>query len=304
MITALTGENDYAVNKVVDDKQRHFIDQYGDFAVERLDCEEAEASKITEAIQSLPFLVSNKLVILRQPSKNKNFTDVFPELTDTIPDNIEVLIVEPKPDKRSSYYKTLKSKSDYKEFQKLDNVGLARWLAEEVKLSGGSIASADARLLVDRVGNNQLRLSSELSKLMTYSPHITKDTIVMLTTKSPQSTVFELVDAAMSGNHGQAIRLYEEQRVQKVEPQQIIGMLAWQLQILALIKTSNGKSSAQIASDSRNNPYVISKSMKLAQNITYKQVETNIQKLLEIDIALKTTNVDPDLMVQGFIMSL
>src|SRR3546814_19438404 len=62
---------------------------------------------------------------------------------------------------------------------------------------------------------------------------------------TPQSTIFELLDAALSGNTRRALELYEEQRSMKVEPQQIIAMLAWQLHVLAVVKAAGERRSEE-----------------------------------------------------------
>ncbi len=72
--------------------------------------------------------------------------------------------------------------------------------------------SKDAKYLVMRVGANQQTLSNELAKLLSYDKAITRQTIDLLTEQTPQSTIFELLDAAFAGNSKKAMELYAEQR--------------------------------------------------------------------------------------------
>ena len=304
MITTLTGDNEYLIQNFVHEKQRDYLEQYGEMAIERIDCEEVESERISESIQSLPFLVPSKLVILRNPGQNKKFTEVIEKVLDGIPEVVEVIIIEPKPDKRSIYYKTLKSKTDLHELKTLDNDGLAKWLITEAKNRGGSIALADARLLVDRIGTKQMQLSNELDKLLAYDSNINKVSIEKLTSVSPQSTIFELIEASINGQTERAIKLYEEQRKQKVEPQQIIAMLAWQLHVLAVVKAAGDRSSQQIASEAKLNPYVVTKTQRFARQLSFQDVKQWIGELFELDNRIKQTSVDVDQELQGFIMSL
>ena len=107
--------------------------------------------------------------------------------------------------------------------------------------------SNDARYLVERVGTNQQLLANEIEKLALYDKDISKESIDLLTEETPQSTIFELLEAAFAGNHRKVQTLYAEQRAMKVEPPQIIALLAWQLHILAIIKTAGDRTPETIA---------------------------------------------------------
>lgn len=271
-----------------------FVAEYGDLALERLDGEEASFDRMREALESLPFLTSKKLVVLSSPSANKDLLEKAPELLEGIPETTDVIIVEPKLDKRLSYYKFLKKKAEYQEFGELDESGLTRWLVEEAKRRGGTLAQSDARHLVERVGNDQLLLSNELNKLLAYDPQITRGTIDLLTDLAPQSTIFELLDAALAGKTKRALELYAEQRAMKVEPQQIIAMLAWQLHVLALVKAAGQRDPATIAREAKLNPFVIRKSLAAAQRLTLAELKNLIRRTLQLDLRLKSQPIDAD----------
>jgi len=302
MMVTLTGENVFGLRTELDKQVRQFLDEHGDMALERLDGEEAPFERLQEALQSLPFLASKKMVVLRSPSANKQFTENAERLLGELPETTDVILVEPKLDKRSSYYKLLKKVTDYREFAELDRAGLARWLVAAAKEQGGSISQGDAMYLVERVGANQLMLGNELKKLLLYDPHITRTTINILTEPTPQSTVFELLEAAFAGRSKQALSLYEEQRALKVEPQQIIAMLAWQLHILALVKTAGDRTPDQIARESKVNPFVVRKSSTIARKLSLVELKTLVADLLLIDSRLKRESLDADEAIRTFLL--
>jgi DNA polymerase-3 subunit delta len=286
MIVTLSGSNSFALKAELDRRVAEFLKEHGDMALERLDGEEAEFNRLTEALQSLPFLATKKLVVLRTPGANKQFAEKFEELLPTIAETTDVIIVEPKLDKRTQYYKTLKAKTELKEFNELDAPQLARWLVETAKELGGSLSLGDANYLVERAGTNQLMLSNELTKLLDYDSAVTRKTIDLLTEPSPQSTIFELLDAAFAGRTKWAIELYEEQRKLKVEPIQIIAMLAWQLHTMALIKTARDRTPDQIAHEARLNPYVVRKNLPLVKRLSLAELKDLVGRVLELDIQL------------------
>lgn len=304
MITVLTGVNGFMLQNELRQLVDAFIKEHGDIALERLDGEEAEYDRIREALESLPFLATRKLVVLKRPSANKQFLENFEKLLDELPESTDLIIAEPKTDKRSVYYKTLKKLNGFKEFNELDSSGMARWLVSQAKEQGGNLGMADANYLVDRIGINQLLLSKELEKLLLYSPEISRETIDLMTERTPQSTIFELLDAAFAGQTKKALDIYDEQRRMKVEPLNIIAMMAWQLHILAVIKTADKRSIDEIAAETKLSPYVLRKSQQIAGRLSYKELKELVGQVLDLDIALKSQSIDADEALSNLIMQL
>lgn len=303
MIT-LTGANAYGLSRELGKLTADFVAEQGDMGLERLDGDEATFERISEALTSLPFLSSKKMVVIRGGSANKQFTEKAPELLAEVPETTDVVVVETKLDKRSSYYKFLKKSTDFREFNELDQNGLARWLVQSAKEQGGTLSQADASLLVNRVGTNQQLLASELDKLLLYNDKVTRSSIEVLTEPTPQSTVFELLDAAFAGRTKRAMQLYAEQRALKVEPQQIIAMLAWQLHILALIKTAGERSPQAIASEAKVSPYVVQKSSGIARKLTLAELKRLVADLAEIDARSKRETFSIDDALQHYLLTL
>lgn len=304
MTTTLTGSNNFLLKAELDGLVAAFVVEHGDMGLEKLDGEEAEFERIQEALESLPFLAGRKMVVLSSPGASKEFAEAAERLLKNLPGTTDLIIVEPKSDKRSSLYKLLKKATDFREFAELDANGLARWLVERAKNCGGSLSAADARFLVERVGLNQQLLAGELGKLLLYQPDISRQSIELLTDRTPQSTIFELLEAAFTGNTRRALELYAEQRALKVEPPQIIAMLAWQLHVLALIKTAEQRSSQAIAAEAKINPYVVGKSLGIANKLSLAELKKLVGGLLALDVTLKSQPINADEALQDFLLEL
>jgi DNA polymerase-3 subunit delta len=304
MIVTLTGENGFGLGAVLKQMVEAFVDAHGDLALERLDGQEAGFEQIRAALTSLPFLAARKMVVLRGPSANKQFVEKFEPLLPEIPETTDLILIEPKLDKRLSYYKFLKKQTDFREFPELDLSGLARYLVETAKARGGSLSPGDARYLVERAGPSQQLLSNELEKLLLYDSNVSRRTIDLLTEPAPQSTVFQLLEAAFAGRTKTALKLYAEQRAQKVEPPQIIAMLAWQLHILAIIKTAGSLSADEIARQAKINPFVVRKSQSVARSLSLADIKKLVADLLKIDVRTKRTMIDPDEALRHYLIAL
>jgi DNA polymerase III delta subunit len=304
MIITLAGNNSFTLRKRLTELVDVFIKEHGDLALERLDAEEADVQIILDALQNLPFLATRKMVVVRSLGQNKQASEQIEQIISSAGEDTDLILYEPVTDKRTAYFKTLKSKTQLEEYNELDAHGLAKWLIEEAKKRGGEIAQVDANYLVERAGTNQSMLSNELDKLITYSPKITKKAINLLVDSLPQSKVFDLLDAAFSGKKTRALELYEEQRIQKVEPQAILALIVWQLQLLAFAKYADGKSTATIAKDAGVSPYPISKAANLAHKLDEEKFKNMVDFAFEIDLKSKTTTLDLDEALKTYITTL
>jgi len=304
MIITLTGSNAFRLQEELSKLQSSFIATYGDVAHEKLDGEESSAERLVEAVQSLPFLTPKKLVVLRNPSAQKQFTDNIESIIKGIPETTDVVIVEAKIDKRSSYFKVLKTQTEFKEFSELDPRELSNWIVQYAKQGDGQIRQADAAYLVERAGQNQQLLANEVDKLLNFDSQINRQTIDNLTEPTPQSTIFELLDAAFAGNGKRTLALYKEQRALRVEPQQIMAMIAWQLHILALVKTAGERTPEDTAKEARLNPYVVRKTHGIARKLTLTEVKHLVSRALKLDVRMKSESIDADEALQHFLLTI
>jgi DNA polymerase III subunit delta len=304
MIITLTGSNFYSLKQRLDELSGKFVEEYGELALERIDAQEADSQAVLDAVQSLPFLASRKMVIVRSLSSNKTASEQIEQIIDSAGNSTDLVFYEPAPDKRTTYFKVLKSRTQLEEFNEMDSHSLAKWLVEEAKKQDSELGLADANYLVERVGANQEQLANELEKLITYEPKVTRASIELLTEKTPQSKVFDLRDAAFAGNKKKALEFYAEQRAQKVEPQAIMAMIAWQLKLLVLAKTAGKRTNQQIAKDAGLSPYPVMKAQNLAAKIDKTRLEQMVAKALEIDEKGKSTGIDLDEALKTYIVTL
>lgn len=304
MIITLAGNNSFLQKRRLDELIKKFVKNYGELALERFDGEEQEAKTIIEGLQSSPFLAQKKLVIVRSGSLNKEFAVQIEQIISSIGETTDAVFYEPQIDKRATYFKVLKSQTRFEEFNELDSQSLAGWLVEEAKKQGGQLGLADANYLVERVGTNQSLLTNELDKLLLYKPEITRQNIDLLTEPTPRSKVFELLDAAFAGRKEQALSLYEDQRAQKVEPQAILAMIAWQLHLIVLTKQADRRPIREVSKDSGMKEYPLSKAKSLADKLNNNALKRLVSEAIDIDWRGKTTSLDMDEALKTYIATM
>lgn len=244
------------------------------------------------------------MIILSNASANKALSEHIEQLLDSVSESTDLILDEQKFDKRLLLYKTLKKRTEIREFLELDERSLSAWLVQEAKNRGGELKANDAAYLVSRAGLNQLSLSNELDKLLSYETNITRFSIDELVEPLPSSTMFSLLDAAFAGDRKRTLDLYEDQRKQQVEPQAIMGMIAWQLHIIALVKYNEGDSVDRVAAKSKLNPFVVRKTLGMVRNLQLSQVKDMVGRALQLDSRLKTESINADDAVQHFLLTI
>jgi DNA polymerase III delta subunit len=294
MITTLSGSNNYLIDIELKKILSDFENQQGKLAIEQIDASESDVQSINEAIIGLSFLSPIRLIVLKSGSSNKQFIDSIDQTLPQVPSTNQVVLVEPSIDKRLSYYKTLKSLTEFKSFEPLDFGQTARWIESLVKDRGGRISSNSSRYLVELIGLDQMRISNEIDKLLTYNSEIDRETIDRLVEPVAQTSIFQLLDAVFNSGPKDILRIYDDQKTQKVEPQQIIAMLTWQIHIIAMIKAAGDLSASEIARKTKISPYVVSKSMSMAKKLSKADIKQITNNLLELDVKLKNKTVDID----------
>lgn len=166
----------------------------------------------------------------------------------------------------------------------------ADYIISYLKDNGYQISNMDARLILNKVGNNISIIQNELDKLMLYKikdKNIDKKSIDTLINENIDASLFSLVDAITNKDKNKMIKLYHECLLES-DPIMIINMLANKYILLYQVKRliSDGYNDDSIAKLLEVNPYPV----KLARNICYSYSSSEI-----LDIILKLANLDKDI---------
>jgi len=303
LILAFIGDNGPAREQAAGVFTKAFVSLHGSTAVDKFNGDDLEKHQLIDAISTSPFLSTRRLVIVRDLNSSKTLAEDITSICESVSDTTDLVLIEKHIDSRGKYLNNLKKIAEVREFTHLEGEALTEWVIEQANSLGGKISYKLAQSLVDRVGTNHQLLVSELQKLILYDKIISQENIELLTTYIPQSSVFAMLDAAFDSNTSKALKLYKEQRAQGMEPQAILGMIAWQLNILAIVKTAGDLPPNDIASQAKISPFVVRKNQNNAKRITTRQLAGLLEQAIKTDMMIKTTNVKPDDALQSLIMA-
>lgn len=302
MITTLTGKNNFELLRAKQKLVADFVQEFSDMALEQIDCSAVEPQVIYDALTNLPFLVSKKLVVLDEPSSNKALAEKLPDWA-AHADSIDVLIIEPSVDKRTVFYKFLQTKTKIKEFAPLRPYEVEAWIKNYSKEKNIVLSQPAIKLLIDRVGIDQQQLAKEVDKLALYKPKIEVEDIDMLIEDLPQNTVFEMLDSLVAGNTLRTMELFEKLLKKRVDANEIIGMLGWQLHTLSLIRAAGGRES-EIAAKTKLHPFVIQKNFSLASRLSMGQLKECVEKVFKAELSIKRDGLNAENVVSVLLLAL
>lgn len=293
MITVLTGENSFEIARALD----AIIESFGG-TPEKFDGSELELAQLPDLLLGGMLFASERLIIIKELSANKALWDVLPEWLEKVSADTRIVLVEPKPDKRTKTFKELKKHADVKEFDlwgERDTYAAEVWVADEAARQGMALDKKSAHALVERVGLDQWQLYHAIEKLSVLD-EITPDVITDIVEPNPSENVFNLLDAALRGDVKKVSDMIAVlQRTQ--DPYMTFGLLSGQaFQLVALANSS--KPSSELASTIGAHPYALSKLAPHAKAFGKSGTKKIVRIFADTDVAMKSSATDPWLLIE------
>jgi DNA polymerase-3 subunit delta len=297
VVTILTGENDFEIMRVL----RRIVDSFEGRA-EKVDGTELEIKQLPDLLMGGTLFADKRLVIIKNASQNKVIWNVLSDWLSRISDDVQLVLVDEKLDKRTKTYKDLQKVADIREFTlwtERDSVQAEKWTIDEAKGMGFELDKKSAHGLVGRVGVDQWLLFQALQKLAVVEK-VSPGIIENLIDANPTENVFNLFDAALRGD---ALRIKTMMATLQLseDPYRLFGLMSGQaFQLFALSLTD--KSSNEVAKDLGVHPYALGKLAPYAKALGKAKVKKVFAAFIEADSAMKTSAADPWLLIERALM--
>ena len=304
MITILSGNNHFLIQHKFKELKFKFIEKYGESAVESYKAEQLDVQKLQALLLGVSLFAENRLVIIKYLSSDKDLSETFLDISKQIPDTTSVILLEGPLDKRTGFYKTLKKDFSLLEYTELSDFELLKWISDTVHQQGGKIAPKEVKLLLQMVGNDQIRLLNEIQKLVLYNSEITHETIMLLVEKKPEDLVFQLLESSLGGKQSQALTILEELQKSHEDPFAVANMLIWQTYIVAVVDSAGSTPEFEIAKQAKIKPYVVQKTKRLISQLSRQSIKLIIDNVASMDIKLKSNNGSPWSILEQTILEL
>jgi DNA polymerase-3 subunit delta len=185
---------------------------------------------------------------------------------------------------------------------------LAQWVRRRAVDTGGEISPQAAPALVQAVGDDLRLLDQEIEKLLAFTNRdrpVTNHDVALLVPYAQEAVIFDAVDALGQRNGVRAAQLIHNLLDHGHEPLYLFAMIVRQFRLLIQIKelVSEGLDPPAISKEIKLHPYPTRKLYHQARNFSLEQLEHVHRRLLEIDIQIKTGQINTvvalDLLIAG-----
>ncbi len=242
-IIFLYGNDEFAITRRLAEFSSIFTNPTsGGMNTARLDARTMSEDELNNAVNSMPFLESQRLVLMANPSARYNKAEArkkFLEFIERFPESTRLVIyesVEPR-DAEKHWLNKWAEKTKLVQTQAFISPrvkDMSGRIFNETKNQNGQIEKAAAEKLVEMVGADTRQAAEEISKLLTYvnwaRPIKVADVeAVSIVTAEPE--IFIMVDALASGN-GQSAQKLLHRLLESDDPFSVWGMVVRQFRLL------------------------------------------------------------------------
>jgi DNA polymerase III subunit delta len=210
----ILGDDDPKVERALNRLRERILSESGtELNIDEFQAGKHSARDVVAAANTLAFLGGLRLVLVHQVDAwNKADKDeVVGYLRSPAPDACLALVGR-KLASGDSLRKAIAAVGDVLEYQAPKPWKIPEWTVEQAGRMGVGLALSEARLLVQRVGDNLHTLTRELEKLSAYKgrAHVTADDIRLLVAPTLEASIFDLVDAVAGRRTSATFTLLEQ----------------------------------------------------------------------------------------------
>ena len=276
------------------------------------DMEEATLEKALEDLDTFGFFTDKKVIIIKridvlnQEENKKDITHLMKYLDNPSSDNL-LIICANKLNNVLKITKDLKKKCEYIKVE----VNINSILKDELK--GYKLESGVSNMLLEYCMNDVTKLHNECLKLKNYcfdTKNISKNDVLELVIEKlgdSKDLTFAFTRCLAEKDKPEALKKYKELLEYQIEPLGIVGLLASQIRIIYQVKVLEKRnlSNREIADIlGEKSDYRISKTRELTRYYSLDELLNLMQELAKIDLQCKTGEVDPNFLIELFIIKL
>ena len=305
MVRLIISEHSLILKGKLNQYTKAVIEEKDEFNYNVFDFEENSFEEIIDALQTPSFSSLKKVVIAKNPYFIKDskiklpFTNDIKDLEEYIknenPDSEFIIICPKKYFVSKSKFITLINKVG--EVENLlfedenDFVTYGNKLIEKTRID---IDSKAKEILYERCAKDVCKLEREIAKLAIFNDKIDAEIIKKMVSRPLEDDVFELSNALLNKDRKRTMKLYNDLKLLKIEPINLIALLANQFRLIlqVLILRKSNKNETEIAKILDVHPYRVKMASKHGYNFSLKEVKQILVDLANLDAKIKTGEAD------------
>ncbi len=260
-----------------------------------------DADALIAAAETLPFLADKRVVLVREcdlltaggKGDDGKLERILAYLDRQSPSTLILFTVRGKADGRKKLYLTLKKAAAVVDFSPMGDAEAANWVQRTLWAMGKQMDSRCAQKLVFTVGRDAALLKQEMEKLAAYAGDreaVTEEDIDAVCVRTLECTVFQMVDAQVSGRSHDACRLMGSVLESGEDRFMVLSMLLRQYRILYHMRCllDERTKPADLPALLGVPPFAVSRTQAQARRYPRERLKAAYDYLYELEYALKS----------------
>lgn len=297
MIRVFFGENSFALERALTAARRDFSG-----TPESYDGALLNPHDLPNLLMGATLFADKRLVIIRGLSENTDAWKALPVWLERVSDDITLVLVETKLDKRTTEYRALQAHAELREFKAMndrDTAAAAAWVIGEAENIGFTMTRAEADFLVRRVGVNQWELFHAL-QVLEVADDSSRQAIEHFIDARPSENIFSLLETALSGNAKRTSDMLKTLALTE-DPYMLLGLVSSQAIQVAAFALADPKDNP--AKDFAVSPYSASNYQNVGRRAGKAGVHKLVTALAEADADIKLSKAEPWLLIERALLS-
>jgi DNA polymerase-3 subunit delta len=275
------------------------------------------ADELIAASETLPAMADKRVVLVRDytplasgKSADEDDADrIIEYLGAPSPSTCLVFLVKGKADKRKKLYTYCKREHTVVDFSPMTEPQAIDWIIRSMKALGKRMPYAVAERFLFSVGSDAALLKQEMDKLADFScdrDTVSEEDIRAITVQSVESTVFQMVDAQVAGNYGEAFALMHRVLESGEDRMLILAMLLRQYRMLYQMccLLEENVSQGELASLLKIPPFAVRGMQSQAMRYDKRHLKVVYDYLLDFEFRLKSGRLPQDGCAEAALMQM
>ena len=275
--------------------------------------EDPSVDQLIADVETQPFMADKRLIIVRDYPALMGRSEADEKLVSYLPSVPETSFLlfycTGKPDGRKKLYNAVKKLSGIVTFSPLRGTELTRFVVSSFQEAGKECDDRTAEYLIFTVGSDAGLLRNEIQKLASCSTErsqILAEDVTALATPSTECTVFQMIDAVVTGQKSRAFTLLRNQLLSGTDRMAILSMLLRQYRLLQHIKIMQYEKRGGdfIRSALGVPPFAVDQYIRQASGYTGGQIKSAVRICFDTEFALKSGRMSQDGAVETVVLKL
>lgn len=271
---------------------------------------DADFLQAISSAEQMPMISPRRVVKITEINKFKEDDEELLERYVKRPAEFSVVIfVADELDKRRRFAKLLLDNCVSVEFANLSDFELLGWAKGKLKELNAQADDNVLRQIVGLVGNNVLKLTNEIEKLVTAAlpdSIITFELVEKLVPNSREISNFDLTDQLLNKNRVKSLQILHKILHDGAEPLMLLGLIANNYRRLFLAKElmRQGVDRKEVARTIGLPFHKQEEFLATARRADAEKLSWSIKRIAEIDLAIKTSKATPKMQIEMLVTEL